>query len=70
MDNTIAPERFSGWGAVDREEPETFYGEYGTKNLDGSSFADLSHKNSWVKEITKEEFDRLNSEADKIYQWF
>ncbi len=29
-DESIAPERFSGWGGITKEEPETFYGEYGT----------------------------------------
>lgn len=66
MGECIAPERFSGWGAVDKEEPKTFYGEYGTKSLDGSSFTNLSHKNSWVKEITEDICNRINSEADKI----
>ncbi|MBP5244237.1 MAG: hypothetical protein J6Z28_05915, partial [Succinivibrio sp.] len=66
MDKTIAPERFSGWGAVDKDEPDTFYGEYGTREFDGSSFADISHKNSWVKEITEDIYNRINSEADKI----
>ena len=66
MDKSIAPERFSGWGAVDKDEPLTFYGEYGTKGLDGSSFADLSHKNTWVKDITEEIYKELDSEAEKI----
>ena len=66
MDETIAPERFSGWGAIDKDEPDTFYVEYKTTDLDGSSFADISHKNSWVKEITEEIYNRINSEADKI----
>ncbi len=66
MDETIAPERFSGWGTVDKDEPDTFYGEYGTLALDSGSFADISHKNRWVKEITEDIYNRINSEAEKI----
>ena len=31
MDDSIAPERFSGWGGITKDEPDTFYGEFGTK---------------------------------------
>ncbi|MCR5556771.1 MAG: pectin esterase [Butyrivibrio sp.] len=65
MDDCIAKERFSGWGAVQKDEPETFYGEFGTKGLDGSSFADLSYKNPWVKEITEEIYNELNRRSDE-----
>jgi pectinesterase len=67
MGDCIAPERFSGWGAVDKDEPETFYGEYNSRNLDDSSFADLSHKNTWVKELDKALYDSINERADALY---
>ena len=35
MDETIAPERFSGWGGITKDEPDTFYGEFGTKIMGG-----------------------------------
>ena len=66
MGDCIAQERFSGWGAVDKDEPETYYGEYNTKNLDSSSFADLSYKNPWVKEITREVYNELADKADQL----
>ena len=66
MGDCIAPERFSGWGAVDKDEPETFYGEYGSRKLDGCSFADISQRNSWVKEITEDIYKELNSRADQL----
>ena len=31
MDDSIAPERFSGWGGITKDEPYTFYGEFGTR---------------------------------------
>ena len=31
MDDSIAPERFSGWGGITKDEPSTFYGEFGTR---------------------------------------
>jgi pectinesterase len=37
MDETIAPERFSGWGGITKDEPEAYYGEYGTKIADNIS---------------------------------
>ena len=50
MDKSIASERFSGWGSVDKGQPDTFYGEYGSRFSDGS-LIDLSEKNSWVRDI-------------------
>ena len=50
MDKSIARERFSGWGGVDKDQPDTFYGEYGSRFSDGS-LIDLSEKNSWVKDV-------------------
>ena len=66
MGNSIAPERFSGWGATHKEEPGTFYGEYKSIDLADSSFADLSHKNPWVKEIDESLFNELNSRAEAV----
>ncbi len=34
MDETVAPERFSGWGGITKDEPEAYYGEFGTRNAD------------------------------------
>ncbi len=65
MDETIAPERFSGWGGVGKEEPETFYGEFGTVNDKGEA-ADLSKKNAWVKDVTGDMASELSSKAEKI----
>ncbi len=67
MDKTIAPERFSGWGGITVDQPETFYGEFGTI-LAGPSiiFADLSQKNSWVKDISESEAAAISSRADLI----
>ncbi len=70
MGKCIASERFSGWGAVNKDEPETFYGEYGSINLEGSSFADLSNRNPWVKEIDEKLYKELNSKAEEITMLF
>ncbi len=37
MDETVAPERFSGWGGITKDEPEAYYGEFGTRNADDFS---------------------------------
>ena len=65
MDETIAPERFSGWGAVDKPQPGTYYGEYGTRD-DKGALTDLSKKNSWVKDVDADEADKISSLADEI----
>ncbi|MBR4668954.1 MAG: pectin esterase [Butyrivibrio sp.] len=65
MDETIAPKRFSGWGAVDKVHPDVFYGEYGTAGDDGEP-ADLSAKNTWVKDIDDEVAGEISILADAI----
>ena len=60
MDETIAPERFSGWGGISKEQPDTYYGEFGTKD------ADLSRKNSWIKDIDASTAADLSHRADEI----
>ena len=39
-DKSIAPERFSGWGGITKDEPQTFYGEFGTRLVDGTVAGD------------------------------
>ena len=65
MDETIAPERFSGWSSIDKEYPETFYGEYGTVDSQGNK-VDLSHKNSWINNIDDEMYSEINKQAECI----
>ncbi len=62
MDASIAPERFSGWGGITKDEPETFYGEFGTT---GSS-SDISGKNPWVKDIDETLAKELSARADEV----
>ncbi len=66
MDRSIAPERFSGWGSISKDEPETFYGEYGSKDLHDGKEISLSQKNPWVKEIDAETYNDLMDKADKL----
>lgn len=65
MDETIAPERFSGWGAVDKNQPDTYYGEYGSMDLDGNKIS-LDNKNFFVKDITDAEYESIVKRADKL----
>ncbi|WP_022780014.1 pectinesterase family protein [Butyrivibrio sp. AE3009] len=65
MDKAIAPERFSGWGAISKDQPDTFFGEYGSVTANGD-IIDLSHKNPWVKEIDESTARELGSKADFI----
>ena len=78
MDESIAPERFSGWGDVKKDEPETFYGEYGTRLMtDGSgagnadtsgNFVSLEHKNPWVRDIDEATAMEISRRADELVQ--
>ncbi len=65
MDDAISPKRFSGWGAIEKEHPDVFYGEYGTYDDDGKA-ADLSAKNSWVRDIDDELAGELSILADAV----
>ena len=64
MDETIAPERFSGWGGIMVDQPDTFYGEFGTKVQYAP--ADLSRKNSWVRDIDEALAKELSQRADEV----
>ncbi len=66
MDDTIAPERFSGWEGVDRDEPDTFYGEFGTRTADGQSITGFPAKNSWVRDIDEDLADEISMRADEV----
>ncbi len=75
-DKSIAPERFSGWGGITKDEPQTFYGEFGTKLVEGELAAagmsgkgelvDLSGKNPWVKEIDEGLAEEISKRADEV----
>ncbi|SFB87836.1 pectinesterase family protein [Butyrivibrio sp. YAB3001] len=65
MDDTIAPERFSGWGAIDKVHEDTFYGEFGSVYEDGKRIS-LGLRNSWVKEIDEREAKRISAAADEL----
>ena len=69
MDETISPKRFSGWGNIDKEHPDVFYGEYGTTDDDGKG-ADLSAKNSWVCDVDDELAGEISVLADAIGEIF
>ncbi len=66
MDDTIAPERFSGWGGITKDEPETFYGEYGTVNLEDGSDIDISKKNKWIRELDYTAYKEIDAIAEVI----
>ncbi len=76
MDESIAPERFSGWGGITKDEPETFYGEFGSgtaSDEEGNSAkggpekcCDLSRKNHWVKDIDEALAAELSARADEV----
>ncbi|WP_158589531.1 pectinesterase family protein [Butyrivibrio sp. CB08] len=76
-DKSIAPQRFSGWGGITKDEPETFYGEFGTRLIEGEAGAtgaaafggelvDLSGKNPWVKDIDEKLAEELSARADEV----
>ena len=64
-DKSIAPERFSGWGGITKDEPQTFYGEFGTRLVDGQ-LVDLSSKNTWVKDVDEAMAAELSKRADEV----
>ena len=65
MDDTIAQERFSGWGSIEKAYPDTFYGEWRTVDGAGNSI-DLSMKNPWVRVIDNEMYSEINKQAEDI----
>ena len=73
MDDSIAPERFSGWGGITKDEPNTFYGEVGTKIVKGSGSkesepASLEQKNPWVRDIDETLAAEISRRADELVQ--
>ena len=66
MDKSIAPERFSGWGAIDKDQPDTYYGEYGSVSLESGEAIDLGRKNSFVRDICEEEYKRLFGRTNNL----
>ena len=66
MDESIAPERFSGWGAVDKDQPDTYYGEYGSAYIDTKEKISLDNKNNFVKEISQADYEKLNKLANEL----
>ena len=65
MDDTISPERFSGWKGIDAPEPLATYGEYGTVNQDGQPVS-MDGRNSWVQEIDGQTYSEIMKKADEI----
>lgn len=84
-DKSVAPERFSGWGGINKDEPSTFYGEFGTKLVGGvaagdggagaqevpgnGELVDLSNKNPWVKDIDEVLAAELSKRADEVVKY-
>ncbi len=65
MDDAIAPERYSGWGGITKDEPDTTYGEFGTVDMAGNT-VDLSNKNGWVKDIDESVAQELEQKANEV----
>lgn len=66
MDDTIAKERFSGWGGITKDEPLTYYGEYGTRLMGDAALVDLSGKNYWIKDIDEVAAQAILRRADEV----
>jgi len=60
MDESIAPERFSGWGGITKDEPSTFYGEFGSVTVS------LIQKNPWVRDIDESLASEISRRADAV----
>ncbi len=71
MDDSIAPERFSGWGGITKDEPNTFYGEFGTRiaaSAEAGKPASLEHKNPWVRDIDESLAAEISRRAEELVQ--
>ncbi len=66
MDESIAPERFSGWGGINKDEPDTFYGEYASTYVGSDDMVDLSQKNSWIRDIDADKAKEISKRADAV----
>lgn len=67
MDDKISPLRFSGWGAEDKDQPETFMGEYRSRDEAGA-LTDMSGKNPWVRDIDEAGAAENNRAADRLLE--
>ncbi|MCR4923212.1 MAG: pectin esterase [Lachnospiraceae bacterium] len=65
FDRSINEKRFSGWGAVDANEKEAYFGEYGSKDEEGK-LMDLSNRNSFVRLLSDEEAGSFLKTAKEI----
>ncbi len=68
MDESIAPERFSGWGGITKDEPSTFYGEFGSVLAADGSAVSLDARNSWVRIIDESLAEEISRRADQVVQ--
>ena len=66
MDTSIAPERFSGWGSIDKDESFATYGEYNSKFIDTETLIPLDNKNYWVKEIDNDVYKAILDIAENL----
>ena len=66
MDDAVAPERFSGWGGITKDEPSATYGEYNTISLEDGKPVSLADKNVWVKDIDSDTYNVLIEKSDSL----
>jgi len=73
-DESISPYRFSGWGGITKDEPETTFAEFGGKVVYDDSKeelpVDMSHKNPWVKELSDTQAQELLKKSEEIKALF
>ncbi len=68
-DSSISPYRFSGWGAVTKDEPDTSFAEYGGVVVDAANVkcpVDMSHRNPWVKELSSDEAEKILNLSNEL----
>jgi len=65
MDDTIHEKRFSGWGGITKDQPDTAFGEYNSVDANGNQY-DLSCKNNWVMDIDERLYLEYESKAEHI----
>ncbi len=65
FDRSIHPRRYSGWGEVEKEEPDAFLAEYDSRWTDGNPVP-MSERNPWVRILTGGEADQLEEKAKSL----
>ena len=65
FDDCIHPRRYSGWGEIEKDEPDATLAEYDSRGTDGTPQG-MEERNPWVKVLTAEEAARYEAGVQEL----